>query len=254
MRLKTNHSLCALATIAFHLINVALTEGTETGGSKKPNIVIILADDVGTGDIPFYWSGMNSSKVQMPNLQKLAEKGVLFKDAHSSPLCAPSRYMLLSGNYPHRGTRQYGVWNLKRDANQFIGNQKSIAETLKGAGYHTGMFGKWHLGAKVPPNGIKNNDRRYIITADGHDWSLPLIEGPGDIGFNESYITLAGIQQTPYSFFRNDMLETNPNDAKYWEAGSYQTSIGTSYILDEMSGEGDPSWEIGRASCRERVC
>ena len=143
MRLKTNHYLCALTTaIAFHLINVALTEGTETGGSKKPNIVIILADDVGTGDIPFYWKGMNSSKVKMPNLQKLAEKGVLFKDAHSSPLCAPSRYMLLSGNYPHRGTHRYGTWNVQPDTNQFTANQKSIAETLQGAGYHTGIFGQ----------------------------------------------------------------------------------------------------------------
>jgi arylsulfatase A-like enzyme len=247
MRLK-KHFLCALATIALHLINVALSEGTgETGGNKKPNIVIILADDVGTGDIPFYWRGMNSSKVKMPNLQKLAEKGVLFEDAHSSPLCAPSRYMLLSGNYPHRGTHRYGAWNVALSANQFTANQKSIAETLQGAGYRTGIFGKWHLGGKVPPNGINPNNTtdvlRHLITADGHDWSLPLIEGPGDIGFDESYITLEGIQRSPYSFFRNDMLETNPNDAKYWKGGPHQTSLGTSYILENGPGEGDPSWD-----------
>jgi hypothetical protein len=119
-----NHHLCALAIVAVQFLHVALAEDTEKVGqwnnsdskkdnlfadsalaedtekaeqlynnySEKPNIVIILADDVGTGDLPFYWPSMDSSKVQMPNLQKLAEKGVLFKDAHSSPLCAPSRY------------------------------------------------------------------------------------------------------------------------------------------------------------------
>ena len=243
-----NHYFCALATIAFHLVIGALSEETETGGqlnnndtSKKPNIVIILADDVGTGDLPFFWGKQSSQKVQMPNLQKLAQKGVLFKDAHSSPLCAPSRYMLLSGNYPHRGTNAFGSWGVNAGGNQFTANQRSIAETLQIAGYHTGMFGKWHLGAKVPPSGIKNKDMRYVITADGHDWSLPLIEGPGDIGFDESYITLAGIQQTPYSFIRNDILETNLSDVKYWEEGSHQTPLGTSCI--KKPGEGDPSWD-----------
>ena len=73
-----------------------------SSSSKPPNILIILADDVGQGDIPFYW---NSSQVDMPNIQRLTEMGVSFYNAHSTPLCAPSRYMLLSGNYPHRGTR-----------------------------------------------------------------------------------------------------------------------------------------------------
>ncbi len=113
---------------------------------SKPNIVLILADDVGTGDIPFYWPGMeDQSKVAMPHLQALANKGVLFKDAHSTPLCAPSRYMVLSGNYPHRGSSMGGTWNLATDENQFGPYQKSIAEVLANNGYGTGMFGKWHL-------------------------------------------------------------------------------------------------------------
>lgn len=113
---------------------------------KKPNIVIIMADDVGTGDLPFFWDGLETSKVEMPNLQKLANKGIMFTDAHSSPLCAPSRYMLLSGCYPHRGAKPYGTWSIKAGSSQFTEHQKSIAETLRNqAGYQTIVIGKWHL-------------------------------------------------------------------------------------------------------------
>ena len=115
----------------------------------KPNILIILGDDIGTGDIPGYWH-TNNDKIHtnMPNIQNLIENGVLFEDAHSSPYCAPSRYTLLSGNYPHRGVSRAGTYSLNYDGNQFLSNQKSIAHVLGDAGYHTAMFGKWHLGGK----------------------------------------------------------------------------------------------------------
>jgi hypothetical protein len=78
---------------------------------KIPNILLILADDVGTGDVPGYWG---NHIVEMPNLMKLQSQGVTFMDAHSTPLCAPSRYMLLSGNYVHRGTNYNGSWGLRK--------------------------------------------------------------------------------------------------------------------------------------------
>jgi arylsulfatase A-like enzyme len=94
--------------------------------SSKPNILLILADDVGTGDIPYYWK--TSSKVSMPNLDRLSSMGVTFMDAHSTPLCAPSRYMLLSGNYAHRGMKPSGTWSLNnQDKNQFLPGQRRCA-------------------------------------------------------------------------------------------------------------------------------
>jgi arylsulfatase A-like enzyme len=217
----------------------------ELNNAKKPNIVIILADDLGTGDVPFFWNGLETSKVQMPHLQQLADKGITFTDAHSSPLCAPSRYMLLSGNYPHRGSKVFGTWNINSGFNQFTKYQKSIAETLRTAGYDTAVFGKWHLGGKVPPNGIQNEDGnlRNLITEEGHDWTLPLIEGPGYLGFDRSYITTAGIQSPPYSFFRDDFLTTTPSNAKYWNGGTHQMTHGESVIIKRKAGEGDPSWD-----------
>ena len=207
---------------------------------KKPNIVIIMADDVGTGDIPFYW---NSSLVEMPNIKNLSAKGVTFTDAHSTPLCSPSRYMLLSGNYAHRGVYPRGSWNLNRQGNnQFLGSQKSIAEVLREeANYATAMFGKWHMGAGVPRNGKLN--KTHVLTAAEHDWSQPLIDGPQDIGFDASVITVYGIQKHPYAWFNNGYLDSDSSDAAFWEVGNYSMPHGTSIVQKNKSGEGEKDWD-----------
>jgi len=113
------------------------------GKKPRPNVLIILADDLGTGDIPGYWS-QAYSKVKMPNLQTMMSEGVTFMDAHSTPVCAPSRYMLLSGNYPQRGNLPGGTWFPQ--GFQFRKDQKSLAHVLRNsdANYHTFMTGKWH--------------------------------------------------------------------------------------------------------------
>jgi Arylsulfatase A and related enzymes len=211
-----------------------------TTARKPPNILIILADDVGTGDIPFYW---NSSKVNMPNLKYLAEQGVMFKNAHSSPLCAPSRYMLLSGNYAHRGVLTGGTWNFKGNhGNQFRSSQKSIAQVLRDeAGYHTAMFGKWHLGAKVPPNGVYNYS--FALSDSKHNWSQALIDGPQDIGFDESFMTCGGIQAPPYSFFRNGFLTTKKRDVVYWDKFSQHDMPNGISMIGKHGGEGDLNWD-----------
>ena len=228
----------------------ATATATATDSRTNPNIIIILADDVGTGDIPVYW---NSSAVDMPNIKRLAEMGVTFKDAHASSICAPSRYMLLSGNYPHRGSHPNGSWGLNENRNQFRPSQKSIAEVLRDkAGYHTAMFGKWHLGAKAPPNGIdmymsngaaNKNGSKFILTNEDINWNMPLIDGPQDIGFTKSYMTTGGIQSPPYSFFRDGRLTSAPSDITYWEEGRHAMPSGESVIGKTHSGQGDKTWD-----------
>jgi arylsulfatase A-like enzyme len=116
--------------------------------TRKPNILLILADDVGTGDIPGYWN--TSLHIDMPNIAQLVEKGTIFTDAHSTPLCATSRYLLLSGNYQYRGYDFRGKWGLDYESGQFQRGQKSIADVLReGGNYHTFMAGKWHLGGNT---------------------------------------------------------------------------------------------------------
>ncbi len=214
----------------------ATTKASST--SSKPNILLIMADDVGTGDIPFYW---NSGLVNMPNIQRLANLGVTFKRAHSTPLCAPSRYSLLSGNYPHRGQYAEGTWTLAEESSQFIHTQKSIAWVLRNwAGYHTMMAGKWHVGGKIPRKGAMQLNESRILTAPSHDWSRPIIDGPQDIGFDYSYITSGGIQEQPYSFFRDGYLTTKSTDIKFWEKGIYMQDKGMSIV--KAPGEGDMNW------------
>jgi len=116
--------------------------------AKKPNVLVIFADDVGTGDVPGYW---NSNKVDMPNLESLVAEGTTFTDAYSTPLCAPSRYMFLSGNYPYRGKFPGSVWQFNYQAGSqfYIEQQKSLAQLLQENDYDTAVFGKWHVGGKI---------------------------------------------------------------------------------------------------------
>jgi len=171
--------------------------------------MIILSDDVGTGDVPGYW---NDGAVHMPNLQQLVDDGITFTDAHSTPLCAPSRYVLLSGNYQHRGRLDGGTWGINYKGNQFLVGQKSIAQIFRENGYDTSMFGKWHLGGKIPlKDGYKTEELHVnatcIINDKHHDWTKPLLQGPSYIGFNQSYITIGGIQDPPYVFFRDSRIQ-----------------------------------------------
>ena len=107
--------------------------------------MLIFADDVGTGDVPGYWNDTGLT-VNMPNLEDLVRQGTTFTDTYSTPPCAPSRYVLLSGNYQYRGERNDGTWALNHNGNQFRRGQKSIAQMLDEHGYRTAMFGKWHMG------------------------------------------------------------------------------------------------------------
>ncbi|WP_203532686.1 sulfatase-like hydrolase/transferase [Draconibacterium halophilum] len=109
--------------------------------SGKPNIVIIYLDDLGYGDVSAY----GATEIQTPNIDRLANNGVMFTDGHaSSATCTPSRYALLTGVYPWRN----------KDAKILPGTapliidtaQVTIPKMLKKQGYHTGIVGKWHLG------------------------------------------------------------------------------------------------------------
>ena len=102
--------------------------------SVPPNIIIFLMDDMGVGDCRAY---NKSSKVNLPNLEKLAKEGIRFTDAHApAAVCAPTRYSILTGNYPWRGRNPNGTW-LFNMPSQVLPGQQTIGQLFKKAGYHS---------------------------------------------------------------------------------------------------------------------
>lgn len=145
----------------------------------KPNILIILADDMGYGDLKCYNS---KSKINTQNIDKLATEGMRFTDAHApAAVCVPSRYSLLTGHYPFLNKRKYedGVIEPGR---------ATIASVLKRAGYRTGMVGKWHQGIVDEKDPVPNTD---------------LVGGPLDHGFDDFFGMPASLDIPPYYYIKN---------------------------------------------------
>jgi len=131
---------------------------------ELPNVIIINADDVGYGDVGVY----GARHIQTPNLDRLAEEGRVFTDFHSaSAVCSPSRYALLTGEYPFRNQLTRPLF--LKDSLVIDTAQTTIASIMKDAGYKTAVIGKWHLGfGKKSPV----------------DWNEPLEPGPLELGFD----------------------------------------------------------------------
>ncbi len=112
--------------------------------SKKPNILLIVADDLGYGDLGCYGSRENRT----PNLDRLAKEGVRLTDAYASaPVCSPTRASLITGRYPQRAGFEWVIRYTEKDRGLPV-SPASLPRRLQKAGYATGLFGKWHLGYK----------------------------------------------------------------------------------------------------------
>ena len=112
--------------------------------TEKPNVIIFYCDDLGMGDIQAY---DNTSTIPTPSINKLAGEGLKFTNVHAcAAVCTPSRYGLLSGEYPFRSALKGTVLRSSYDKPLLINEQKLLADIFKEAGYKTAAFGKWHLG------------------------------------------------------------------------------------------------------------
>ena len=139
-------------------------------GSARPNIVLILADDLGYGDTGCY----GATKIRTPAIDRLAAEGMRLTDAYApGPVCCPTRYALLSGIYPWRVHHRdnVGIWATHATPSLFTLNyriDRTLASHLNEAGYVTGAVGKWHVG-------LMNEER---------NWNKPLKPGPLEAGFD----------------------------------------------------------------------
>lgn len=167
-----------------------------TAADQPPNVVLIFADDLGYGDLGCY----GATKVQTPNIDRLATEGRRFTDAHSvSAVCTPSRYALLTGQYPVRANRGRGVWGPAPPTSPLIidTNKTTIADVFKNSGYDTAAFGKWHLGFGNEKN----------------DWQEPLSPGPLDLGFDHYFGMPVVNSAPPYVYVENNrVVGSDPTD------------------------------------------
>jgi arylsulfatase A-like enzyme len=152
----------------------------------KPNIVYILADDLGYGDVSCY---NENSKINTRNIDKLATQGVRFTDAHtSSAVCTPTRYGILTGRYNWRSTLKSGVLHGYSKA-LIPHGRETVASFLQKNGYQTAGIGKWHLGwewASID----QGNDRV--------DFSKKISNGPTSLGFDYFYGFCGSLDMPPY--------------------------------------------------------
>jgi len=196
-----------------------------------PNIIFLMADDMGYGDV-----GCQSvdEKIPTPNMDRLASRGIRFTDAHSgSAVCTPTRYGVLTGRYAWRTRLKSGVlWGYSRPL--IDPDRMTVASLLKQHGYFTGAIGKWHLGLgwqtkpgqPGPWESGEANESRW--TGEHIDFRKPLTGGPVTAGFDYAYVIPASLDMAPYCYIHNDRVETLPTahteqnppaQGGFWRAG-----------------------------------
>ncbi len=192
----------ALASFAF----VVCFNATCAEGKPLPNVVIILADDIGYGDFGCY----GATKVKTPNVDKLAAEGMRFTDAHApASVCTPTRYALMTGQY---AWRQKGTGILSGEAPLCIPKELlpyTLPNFMKGLGYTTGVVGKWHLG----------------LDETATNYNREIKHGPAEVGFDYSFVIPATGDRVPCVFVENGkVVGYDPADPIRI---SYSTPFGT---------------------------
>ena len=178
--------------------------------AKKPNIVYILADDLGYGDVKCF---NPDGKIPTPNLDRLAAAGMRFTDAHSSSaVCTPTRYGLLTGRYNWRSRLQSGVLG-GLSPPLIEPGRLTVPAFLQQQGYHTACIGKWHLGMDWPLQpGAEPFDDRIEKGEQGWrvDFTKPIARGPNSVGFDYFFGLAASLDMVPYTFIENDRVTIIP--------------------------------------------
>jgi arylsulfatase A-like enzyme len=195
--LKTSKTFLALSAFTF-----AVSTWSSAGEIQQPNVVLVITDDQGYGDLGF----TGNPHVKTPVLDNFARESIRFNQFYVSPVCAPTRASLMTGRFSLRT----GVRDTYNGGAIMAPEEVTIAEILKNAGYTTGAFGKWHLGDNYPSR-------------------------PNDQGFDESLIHLSGGMGQPgdfTTFAKGDSSYFNP---VLWHNGEQKAYEG--YCSDIFAGE-----------------
>ncbi|WP_146397338.1 sulfatase family protein [Planctomycetes bacterium CA13] len=171
--------------------------------AEKPNIVYILADDMGQGDVGAY---NKDSKIPTPHIDRLASEGIKFMDTHtSSGVCTPTRYGILTGRYSWRTpTLKQGVLG-GHSPHLIEPTRETVASFLKKQGYATACIGKWHLGMDwkvIDPGKVGKR-----ISYKNIDPTAPITNGPNSVGFDYFFGISASLNMDPHAYIENDRIQ-----------------------------------------------
>lgn len=195
--------------------------------APPPNIVLVLADDLGYGDLGCY---NPEARTRTPNYDRLASRGVRFTDAHSpSGVCTPTRYGLLTSRYCWRTRLKSGVLN-GTSPSLIEPGRETVASYLKKQGYRTGVFGKWHLG---------------LGNAETTDYTQELRPAPADFGFDEFFGIPASLDMPPYLYVDGRRAVEQPTSriedsgapprGAYWRGGPIAPSFRMEEVLPKIT-------------------
>ncbi len=204
--------------------------------SGKPNVVFILADDMGYGDVESF--GGERCQINTPHLDRLGAEGMRFTDAHANAsVCVPTRVAVMTGRYPWRFGRPgpggpWGFLGTRLPAGQF-----TLGVMMRQAGYRTGYVGKWHLGTRMQTTDGKPQGPGNV------DYTKPLTIGPPQYGFDDSFILPGSLDMYPYVFVRNNMWVGRVTAKKGWSAfnrvGPAAEDFEDTKVLDTFATEAE---------------
>ena len=190
-----------LSTLAV-IFGINLVSCTPQPGSQDlPNVVFILADDMGWGDVKAY---NPESLIPTPNIDHLAEEGLSLTDAHSGgALCTPTRYGILTGRFYWRTHKKHSLV-MPYDPPVIPPERLTWGKIMQARGYTTGYIGKWHLGLWYPAKKTEGWGRQYTLNEDEVDFTRPVVGGPNALGFDYFFGTAGcSTSDSPYCFLRN---------------------------------------------------
>ncbi|MCL4111159.1 UNVERIFIED_CONTAM: hypothetical protein GTU68_038501 [Idotea baltica] len=211
-----------------------------TSESQIPNIIYILADDLGYGDVACF---NPKGKIPTPNLDQMASNGIKFTDAHTtSAVCTPTRYGILTGRYNWRTSLKsfvlggYSKSLIKQD-------RTTIADMLKSQGYSTAFIGKWHLGWdwKLEEE-VSELDLDKLRAKLDVDYSKPVTNGPNTHGFDYSFGFSASLDIPPYVYIENDLPTMVPtkttvsvDEKGFWREGQTSDDFNHTTVLQDLT-------------------
>ena len=204
--------------------------------SNRPNIVFILADDLGIGDTKCY--GGDRCLIETPNIDALAQGGLRFTDAHvNASVCGPTRAAIMTGRYPWRfgNAAPGGAWGFV--GARFATDTFTLGKMFHRAGYRTLYVGKWHLGTEMTTKDGKVQNETNV------DYTKPLKIGPPQYGFDNSFILPGSLDMYPYAYARNNVWQGEVTAQKGWSAfhrvGPAEKNFQDHEVLETFYGEAE---------------